>query len=49
MSHFDDFYGSSDYSGVSQTLVKEKEVVCHTETVEIVQQRLSVIREWYKK
>ncbi|KAF8491400.1 hypothetical protein JB92DRAFT_3147679 [Gautieria morchelliformis] len=49
MSNFDNFYGSSDYSGVSQTLVKNKDVVCHSEQVEIVQQRLAVIREWYKK
>lgn len=49
MSNFDDFYGADDYSGTSQTLVKTKEVVCHTETIEIVQQQLAVIREWYKK
>lgn len=49
MSNFDDFYGSSDYSGVSQKLVQNKEVVCHTEQITIVQQQLAVIREWYKK
>jgi len=49
MSHFDDFYGSDDFSGSSQVLVKDKEVVCHDQKVEIVQQHLAVIREYYKK
>ncbi|KAF8501334.1 hypothetical protein BU17DRAFT_58889 [Hysterangium stoloniferum] len=49
MSHFDDFYGSDDFSGVSQTLVKKKEIVCHSQSIEIIQQQLAVIREYYKK
>ncbi|KAF8581117.1 hypothetical protein K439DRAFT_1354957 [Ramaria rubella] len=49
MKNFDNFYGSSDFSGTSQTLVKNQDVVCHSEQIEIVQQQLAVIREWYKK
>jgi len=49
MKNFDNFYGSDDFSGVSQTLVKTKDVVCHSQSIEIVQQQLAVIREYYKK
>jgi len=54
MSGFDNFYGSSnfdnsEFSEKSITVVKEKEVVCHSESVEIIQQRLLVLQEMAKR
>jgi len=51
MSNFDNFYGSDNFSGViSKTVVEhESELVCHSETVEIVQQRLLVLQEMAKR
>lgn len=51
MSHFDDFYGSDNYSGYHNNIVVDQstEVVCHTQTVEIIQQQLAVLREYAKK
>jgi hypothetical protein len=51
MSNFDNFYGSDNFSGViSKTVVEhESEVVCHSESVEIVQQRLLVLQEMAKR
>lgn len=51
LSGFDNFYGCEDFSGSSytQTVVKEHEVVCHTESVVIIQQRLAVLREMAKR
>jgi len=51
LSGFDNFYGSDNFSGeISKTVVvKEKEVVCHSESVEIIQQRLLVIQEMAKR
>lgn len=51
MSHFDDFYGSDNFSGFHNkiTLTQEKEVVCHSQSVEIIQQQLAVLREYAKK
>jgi len=51
MSNFDNFYGSDNFSGViSKTVVEhESELVCHSESVEIVQQRLLVIQEMAKR
>ncbi|KAF5314998.1 hypothetical protein D9619_007124 [Psilocybe cf. subviscida] len=51
MSGFDNFYGSDNFSGViSKTVVEhESELVCHSESVEIVQQRLLVLQEMAKR
>jgi hypothetical protein len=52
LSGFDNFYGSSDFSHLhgSQTVVKEDStLVCHSETVTIIQQRLAVLQEMAKK
>jgi len=51
-SGFDNFYGSDNFVGSisSETVVKtEKEVVCHSESVTIIQQRLLVIQEMAKR
>ncbi|KAF8483204.1 hypothetical protein JB92DRAFT_2762966 [Gautieria morchelliformis] len=51
MSNFDNFYGSDNYSGYHNNIVvdQSKEVVCHSQTVEIIQQQLAVLREYAKK
>lgn len=52
MSNFDNFYGSDNFSGeISKTVVvKEKtEVVCRSESVTIIQQRLLVLQEMAKR
>ncbi|KAF8964441.1 hypothetical protein BDZ97DRAFT_1660371, partial [Flammula alnicola] len=52
LSGFDNFYGSDNFSGeISQTTVIEQkqELVCHSETVEIIQQRLLVLQEMAKR
>jgi len=55
LAGFDHFYGVDNFSGseFEQTVVQETEtqteVVCHSETVEIIQQRLLVLRELAKR
>ncbi|KAF8910646.1 hypothetical protein CPB84DRAFT_1723760 [Gymnopilus junonius] len=54
LSNFDNFYGSSnfdnsEFSEKSITVVKEKEVVCHSQSIEIIQQRLLVLQEMAKR
>jgi len=51
MSGFDNFYGSNNYDGSrnTQTIIKTKEVVCHSESVEIIQQKLAIIQETVKR
>jgi len=53
LNGFDNFYGSDDFSGssFSTTLVEEQqeELVCHSESVEIIQQRLLVLQEMAKR
>lgn len=55
MANFDNFYGvdnfdGSHFSSESQVIVKqEQEVVCHTQRVEIIQQRLVVLQEMAKR
>ncbi|KAF8903114.1 hypothetical protein CPB84DRAFT_1845946 [Gymnopilus junonius] len=52
LSGFDNFYGSDNFVGhfSSETVVKhESEVVCHSESVEIIQQRLLVLQEMAKR
>ncbi|KAF4617588.1 hypothetical protein D9613_005920 [Agrocybe pediades] len=49
---FDNFYGVENFGGYvsSQVLVKqEKELVCHRQSIEIVQQRLLVLQEMAKR
>lgn len=54
LSGFDDFYGSdnfanSHFSQSSITVVKEKQVVCHSQSAHIIQQRLLVLQELAKR
>ncbi|KAJ3498943.1 hypothetical protein NLJ89_g10156 [Agrocybe chaxingu] len=52
LSGFDDFYGSDNYSGkVSSVTIIEQEsqLVCHTQKIEIIQQRLLILQEMAKK
>lgn len=52
LSNFDNFYGSDDFAhhNIKQTVVKQdSELVCHSETVTIIQQRLAVLQEMAKK
>uniref|UniRef100_A0A0W0G110 Uncharacterized protein n=1 Tax=Moniliophthora roreri TaxID=221103 RepID=A0A0W0G110_MONRR len=52
LDHFDDFYGIDNFSGsiVEQKVVVQKEeLVCHTQAIEIIQQRLVVLQEMAKK
>lgn len=49
MNNFDDFYGVDNFSGSHATFHHDKDVVCTTGSVEIVQQYLTVLREYYKK
>jgi len=51
MSNFDNFYGSDNFNGsqYTQTIVHDKQVVCHSQQVEIVQQKLAVIKEMVKR
>jgi len=49
---FDSFYGSDDFShhNFHQTIVEQgSELVCHSEQVVIIQQRLAVLQEMAKK
>ncbi|PPQ91696.1 hypothetical protein CVT25_012909 [Psilocybe cyanescens] len=49
---FDNFYGSDNFSGhiSSQTVIEQQEeVVCHSESIEIIQQRLLVLQEMAKR
>jgi hypothetical protein len=51
LSGFDNFYGSEDFSHAhfSQTVVSENELVCHSQSVVIIQQRLAVLAEMAKR
>jgi hypothetical protein len=51
LSGFDDFYGVDDFSHAhfSQTVVSEKELVCHSQSIVIIQQRLAVLQEMAKR
>ncbi|CAA7271324.1 unnamed protein product [Cyclocybe aegerita] len=52
LAGFDDFYGSDNYSGkVSSVTVIEQDsqLVCHTQQIEIIQQRLLILQEMAKK
>lgn len=52
LNGFDNFYGSDNFDGrshFSQTIVEEKHLVCHTQQIEIIQQRLVVLQEMAKR
>ena len=52
LSGFDNFYGSDYFSGspYSTTIIEQQqEVVCHSESIEIIQQRLLVLQETAKR
>ncbi|KAJ7017823.1 hypothetical protein C8F04DRAFT_978452, partial [Mycena alexandri] len=52
LSGFDNFYGSDDFAhhNMNQVVVKQSsDLVCHSEEVTIIQQRLAVLQEMAKK
>jgi hypothetical protein len=51
LSGFDNFYGSNDFSGssFSEHVEEDSKVVCHSESVTIIQQRLLVLQEMAKR
>ncbi|KAJ7727421.1 hypothetical protein DFH07DRAFT_1066536 [Mycena maculata] len=52
LDNFDSFYGAYDYAHQSYDTVvvqQDNELVCHSETVTIIQQRLAVLQEMAKK
>ncbi|TDL25858.1 hypothetical protein BD410DRAFT_610093 [Rickenella mellea] len=50
MSNFDDFYGYGNFDQREQTtVIKDKVVVCHSEKIEIIQQKLVILREMAKR
>ncbi|KAF8908894.1 hypothetical protein CPB84DRAFT_1674062 [Gymnopilus junonius] len=52
LSGFDNFYGADNFIGSisEQTVVEQdQELVCHSESIEIIQQRLLVIQEMAKR
>jgi hypothetical protein len=46
---FDDFYGYNNFGGFHNQQVVVDRLVCHQEKIEIVQQRLAVLREIMKR
>ncbi|KAK7050960.1 hypothetical protein VNI00_005072 [Paramarasmius palmivorus] len=51
LDNFDRFYGVDDFTHArfDQVVVKEKELVCRTQAIEIIQQRLVVLQEMAKR
>lgn len=52
LDNFDNFYGCDDFSHstYTQTVVKQdSSLVCHSESIEIIQQRLAVLQEMAKR
>jgi len=53
LSNFDSFYGSEDFAHVSftQTVTEQESstLVCHSESIVIIQQRLAVLQEMAKR
>jgi len=52
MANFDNFYGADNFDGshYNQIVVKQDhELVCHSQRIEIIQQRLVVLQEMVKK
>ncbi|KAJ7593778.1 hypothetical protein C8J56DRAFT_1022680 [Mycena floridula] len=50
-SNFDDFYGCDDFSGSQHSIVvkQDRQLVCHTQQITIIQQRLLVLQEMAKR
>ncbi|KAJ6505974.1 hypothetical protein DFH09DRAFT_943610, partial [Mycena vulgaris] len=51
LDNFDNFYGVDNFDGFrrEQTLVQTQDVVCHSQKIEIIQQRLAVLQEMAKR
>jgi hypothetical protein len=54
LNGFDNFYGSDNFDGSSMSdthivVEEEKQVVCHSQSIEIIQQRLLVLQEMAKR
>jgi len=55
LSNFDNFYGVDNFDGshfsqsVVETVEHEQTLVCHTEQIEVIQQRLVVLQEMAKR
>lgn len=52
MSNFDDFYGVNNFSGFHNSITEvstSEELVCHSQSIEIIQQQLVVLREYAKR
>ncbi|TFK61393.1 hypothetical protein BDN72DRAFT_904152 [Pluteus cervinus] len=51
MNGFDNFFGSGNFVNkqFTQTIVEQNELVCHSQSIEIVQQRLLIIQEMAKR
>ncbi|KDQ32489.1 hypothetical protein PLEOSDRAFT_1073060 [Pleurotus ostreatus PC15] len=52
LDNFDRFYGVDNFDGsvhFSQVVEQESQVVCHTQAIEIIQQRLVVLQEMAKR
>ncbi|KAL4259223.1 hypothetical protein AB1N83_009652 [Pleurotus pulmonarius] len=52
LDNFDHFYGADNFDGsvhFSQVVEQESQVVCHTQAIEIIQQRLVVLQEMAKR
>ncbi|KAL0573695.1 hypothetical protein V5O48_008266 [Marasmius crinis-equi] len=51
LDNFDNFYGADNFAHArfDQVVVKEHQVVCHTQVIEVIQQRLVVLQEMAKR
>lgn len=51
MDNFDNFYGSDNFDGSrsTQVIIHEQKLVCHTEQIQIIQQRLVILQEMAKR
>jgi hypothetical protein len=52
MSNFDDFFGQGNFDSsqnVQTVIVQEKQVVCQTQAIEVVQQKIVVLMEVMKR
>ncbi|KAJ8072516.1 hypothetical protein PM082_016075 [Marasmius tenuissimus] len=51
LHNFDNFYGADNFchTRFEQTVIQERQVVCRTQAIEVIQQRLVVLQEMAKK
>ncbi|KAL0952034.1 hypothetical protein HGRIS_008678 [Hohenbuehelia grisea] len=52
LDHFDNFYGEDNFDGsvhFNQVVESENHLVCHSQSIEIIQQRLVVLQEMAKR